>query len=326
MKPLGGQLLQHLGDRLAQLVDGRGVLDQRHRPSLGHQHHQRHRGDLHRLGDLRHRVDVDPAEQEPALELVGQRLQVAGELHALGRPARALEGEQDRCAARALEQLLEVLLGHGDGVRRARTRRSGARGGPRTVRSLQSGQIDRTWSGKWLLAHDSIVSGPSFCCTIAPRPTILRPVAWGETGDSSVPAVVRWTGWSAGLIFVMLLSRSLVVEPDKRLPDRTLVRRRPGVAGQCPRPPRAPRRRRPDHASITVVVLALTDGTAMQIVLSLLFVLQPLAVIYLLRRWTPHLWGGGRAPGDGHDGRLRPRPPRDERRRPRLLPAAHGPR
>ena len=40
-------------------------------------------------------------------------------------------------------------------------------------------------------------------------------MAWGETGDSSVPTVVRWTGWAAGLVFVMLLSRSLVVGPDK---------------------------------------------------------------------------------------------------------------
>jgi signal transduction histidine kinase len=44
---------------------------------------------------------------------------------------------------------------------------------------------------------------------------------------------------------------------------------------------------------ITVVVLMATNGTAMQTLLSLLFPLQPLAVIYLLRTWTPHLWGGG---------------------------------
>ena len=43
-------------------------------------HHQRHRRDLHRLGDLRRRVDVDQAGQEPALELAGQRGQVVGEL------------------------------------------------------------------------------------------------------------------------------------------------------------------------------------------------------------------------------------------------------
>ena len=66
----GGQLLQHLGDRLAQLVERRRVLDQRHRPALGDQHDERHRRDLHRLGDLRRGVDVDAAEQEPALELV----------------------------------------------------------------------------------------------------------------------------------------------------------------------------------------------------------------------------------------------------------------
>jgi signal transduction histidine kinase len=117
-------------------------------------------------------------------------------------------------------------------------------------------------------------------------------VAWGETGDSSVPAVVRWTGWAAGLIFVMLLSRSLVVGPDKV----SLIAPSSGVALVW----LASARDRTELVVdivlvtlITVVVLWLTDGTTMQIVLSVLFVLQPLAVIYLLRRWTPHLWGGG---------------------------------
>ena len=64
------------------------------------------------------------------------------------------------------------------------------------------------------------------------------------------------------------------------------------MAGQCAQPQRLV----VDVALvllITVVVLLITDGTAMQTALSVLFPLQPLAVIYLLRRWTPHLWGAG---------------------------------
>ena len=140
-----------------------------------------------------------------------------------------------------------------------------------------------------------------------------------------MPAVVRWTGWAAGLVFVMLLSRSLVVGPDKV----SLIAPSSGVALVWLASARDRAELLVDIALvtlITVVVLWLTDGTAMQIVLSVLFVLQPLAVIYLLRRWTPAPVGRGRAPRDGHDGRLRARPPRDERGRPRLLPAAHGPR
>jgi sigma-B regulation protein RsbU (phosphoserine phosphatase) len=114
----------------------------------------------------------------------------------------------------------------------------------------------------------------------------------GAAEDSSVPAVVRWTGWAAAFVFVLLLSRSLVVQPD----NVSLIAPASGVALLW----LADARDRTElvvaivlMAVLTVVVLLLTDGTAMQIVLSLLFPLQPLAAIYLLRRWTPHLWGGG---------------------------------
>jgi signal transduction histidine kinase len=117
-------------------------------------------------------------------------------------------------------------------------------------------------------------------------------VSWAETGSSSVPSVVRWTAWSAALVFVMLLSRSLVVQPD----NVSLIAPSSGLALVWLASARDRRELVVDIVLvtlITVVVLALTNGTAMQVVLSVLFPLQPLAVIYLLRHWTPHLWGAG---------------------------------
>jgi signal transduction histidine kinase len=90
----------------------------------------------------------------------------------------------------------------------------------------------------------------------------------------------------------MLLSRSLVVQPD----NVSLIAPSSGLALVWLASAR-------DRAEltvdvllltlVTVIVLALTDGTSMQIVLSIIFPLQALIVISLLRRWTPHLWGGG---------------------------------
>ena len=74
-----GQLLHHLGERGPQLVDREHVLEQRRRPAVDDRHDQRDRRDLHRLRDRRHRVDVDEADEEPALELAGQRRQVVGQ-------------------------------------------------------------------------------------------------------------------------------------------------------------------------------------------------------------------------------------------------------
>ena len=68
---LGGHLLQHLGQRGAQLLEG-DVLEQRHRPAVEDHDDQRDRRDLHGLRDLRGGVDVDEADQEAALELAGQ--------------------------------------------------------------------------------------------------------------------------------------------------------------------------------------------------------------------------------------------------------------
>ena len=73
---LGGHLLQHLGDQRAELVERGDVLEQRHHPALHDQGDQRDGRDLQGLRELRRGVHVDLAEQEPALELVGEHLQV----------------------------------------------------------------------------------------------------------------------------------------------------------------------------------------------------------------------------------------------------------
>ena len=43
----------------------------------------------------------------------------------------------------------------------------------------------------------------------------------------------------------------------------------------------------------TAVVIALTDGSTLQSLMSLLSVIQTLVALWLIRRWVPHLWGGG---------------------------------
>jgi PAS domain S-box-containing protein len=114
----------------------------------------------------------------------------------------------------------------------------------------------------------------------------------GAARDSGVLDVARWTGWAAGFVFVMLLSRNLVVQPD----SVSLIAPSSGLAVVWLASARDRRELAIDLVLITVitvVVLLMTGGTAMQTLLSVLFALQPLAVIYLLRRLTPHLWGGG---------------------------------
>ena len=73
---LGGELLDHLGQGRAQLLERDRVLEQRHRATVDDGHDQRDRRDLHRLGDLRGGVDVDQPDEEAALELPRQRLGV----------------------------------------------------------------------------------------------------------------------------------------------------------------------------------------------------------------------------------------------------------
>ncbi len=76
--PLGRCRLKHLLEDVAQLVQRRRILQQRGKLTVHHQRHQWHRGNLQRLCNLRGRVDVDLAQQEAALELLGQRLEIRG--------------------------------------------------------------------------------------------------------------------------------------------------------------------------------------------------------------------------------------------------------
>jgi signal transduction histidine kinase len=117
-------------------------------------------------------------------------------------------------------------------------------------------------------------------------------VGWGETDGSNLPSGIRWVGWSAVFVFAMLLSRSLVVQPD----DVSLIAPSSGLAVVWLASARNQTELIVDvvlMTVLTVVILIYTSGTPIQVVLSVLFALQPLAVVYLLRRWVPHLWGGG---------------------------------
>ena len=170
--PLGGDLLHHLGERGAQLVDGQRVLEQRHRPAVEDQHDQRDRRDLHRLSDSRCRVDVDETGQEAALELVRQGAYVVGEGAALRHPGAGVEHQQDRRGHRLLENLLEVLLAEVHGVRRT-ARATGGRGAGRGTTGRAAGppaggagrrRADRSIApgrenGCWLMGTSSPMAG-----------------------------------------------------------------------------------------------------------------------------------------------------------------------
>ena len=72
--------------------------------------------------------------------------------------ARVASDQQHRGAARALQHLLEVLLGHRDGVRRSGTRPTTRPAGACwATPGLQSGQIHRTGSGEGFLGHADIL-------------------------------------------------------------------------------------------------------------------------------------------------------------------------
>jgi signal transduction histidine kinase len=107
-----------------------------------------------------------------------------------------------------------------------------------------------------------------------------------------MPAVLRWVAWAAAYSVAQLLSRQLVVQPD----SVPLIAPASGIAVVWIASARDRRELIGDIALLTVltpVILLLTNGSGMQNVLALIVALQPLAVVYLLRRWTPHLWGGG---------------------------------
>ena len=135
---LGGHLLQHLGDqrcaapRAAAASWSSGII----RPwttsaTSGTD------GICSAWASCGDGVDVDLAEQEPALELVGEHLEVVGQLGALGDLRRRVDHQQHRRVHRRLEVRLDVLLVEVDGVGAGappRGRPAGAEPARRTAR------------------------------------------------------------------------------------------------------------------------------------------------------------------------------------------------
>lgn len=107
-----------------------------------------------------------------------------------------------------------------------------------------------------------------------------------------VPAALRWVAWATVFVFTMLLSRSLVVQPD----NVSLIAPAAGISVVW----LASARNRLEllvdvvlMTVLTVVILMFTDAPHIQVALSVVYAVQPLVVVYLLRRLVPHLWGGG---------------------------------
>ena len=255
------ELLQDLGDRLAQLLEGRGVLDQRHRPALGHQDDQRDRRDLHRLGDLWHGVDVDPAHQEPALELVRQRLQVVRELDALRRAARALEGQQDRRVA-------ELSRSSWKFCSVTRTAYAALVAGPPApkrqtpaIRTDRPHLVGKMAADSWLHCFRPLV-----WLHIRPLSDDTDPRGDGRTRRDTVPAVPRTMIWCLLYVFASLLGRIIIVQPNNVESCRPAA----GVALVWLASARDRTQLIIDAvllAALTISVLALTDGTTAQILL-----------------------------------------------------------
>ncbi len=134
-------------------------------PAVEDHQQQRDLRDLHRLGDRRRCVDVDQAGQEPAVVPIDGGRDVLRHRGALGRAARRVEHQHHRRGDRGVEDALEALLGHVEGVRRAcgrAARRPGAtrRRGTRAARGRTSGrrlaearEVDRAGSAERLLRH-----------------------------------------------------------------------------------------------------------------------------------------------------------------------------
>ena len=124
---------------------------------------------------------------------------------------------------------------------------------------------------------------------------ILTSVGTGAAGSTGVPAALRTTAFATLYVLLLLSSRFLVVDAGNA-PPVSLIAPSAGVAVVWLARARSRRQLTIDTVLLVVLsglVLALTDGTAMQIALLVLAPIQYLPVAYLLRRWTPHLWGAG---------------------------------
>ena len=148
---LRGELLQHLGQGLAQLLDGAVFWNS----GIGRPWATSATSGTDGIcmawaicGTAS--MSTRPSRKRPS-NSPDSVCRSSASVHALGRAGRALEGQQHRGRARGLEDLLEVLLGHRDGVRRG----SAGRGCP--LRSLQSRQIHRARPREGFLRHADIL-------------------------------------------------------------------------------------------------------------------------------------------------------------------------
>ena len=132
------------------------------------------------------------------------------------------------------------------------------------------------------------------------------PVATEETRRDTVPAVPRTIIWCLLYVFASLLGRIIIVQPN----NVGVVWPAAGVALVWVASARDRTQLIIDAvliATLTTTVLAFTDGTTAQILMSPLSIVQPLVALWLIRRWVPHIWGaGGREPMNklGDFGRL----------------------
>ncbi len=107
-----------------------------------------------------------------------------------------------------------------------------------------------------------------------------------------MPAVPRTIIWCLLYVFASLLGRIIIVQPN----NVGVVWPAAGVALVWLASARGRNQLVIDAvliAVLTTTVIALTDGTTAQILFSPLSVVQPLVAVWLIRRWVPHIWGGG---------------------------------
>jgi len=105
--------------------------------------------------------------------------------------------------------------------------------------------------------------------------------------------------YAALYVAVLSFSRFMVVDGVGSAPPVSLIAPSAGIAFVWLASARTSKQLAIDvvlQVGLAAIVLLQTDGTAVQAVLMILTPIQYLGAIYLMRRWTPQLWGaGGRA-------------------------------
>src|SRR3954463_5803721 len=129
-----------------------------------------------------------------------------------------------------------------------------------------------------------------------PPPDDTDPVVWGVSRRGVPAAMPRPAAltlvWFLGYVLALLLGRIIIVQPH----NVGVVSPAAGLALVWVATARDRSQVIVDSLLLAVAtgtVIALTDGTLGQSILSLLSVLQVLVAVWLMRRWVPHLWGGG---------------------------------